>query len=57
MLRSLAFVAALAPAITRAGPAGSARTAPQPGIDIQRTQTHRTVDGFGYSTALSRARP
>ncbi|MEW1844327.1 glycoside hydrolase [Nonomuraea angiospora] len=55
MLRSLTFVAVLAPAITLAGPAAGAGAAPQPDIDIQRSQTHQTIDGFGYSTAFQRA--
>ncbi|AQZ61832.1 O-Glycosyl hydrolase family 30 [[Actinomadura] parvosata subsp. kistnae] len=53
MLRSLTVAAALVPAIALTGPAAGA--APEPRLDIQRSQTHQTIDGFGYSTAFQRA--
>ncbi|MGR6918271.1 hypothetical protein ACU635_28845 [[Actinomadura] parvosata] len=53
MLRSLAVAAALVPAIALTGPAAGAALRPQ--LDIERSQTDQTIDGFGYSTVFQRA--
>ncbi|WDZ82129.1 glycoside hydrolase family 30 protein [Micromonospora cathayae] len=53
MLRSPTLVAAIALAVVL--PTTPAHAGSPPGIDIDRGETHQSIDGFGYSIAFQRS--